>query len=297
MPAHPSLFSPVRLGVFELAHRVVMPSMTRRRAQAEGVPGALMVEHYRQRASRGGLIVSEPTLVCRRVHADLAMPGLYSAEQVNHWRRVTGAVHERGGIVLVRLAHPVQGVDAREDEVMSEYRSAAENAGDAGFDGVEVHAGEGACAAGPDARALLEVVDTLCGVFGAGRVAVCLRLDADAPPATRMAARELRERPLAFVHLARDAAPALVVTAPEAAQAASGVMSSDTPPVLTPGCGAREAARLIESGAASAVGFDALFVANPDLPRRLFEGLDLARCDAATLLDGAAAGYIDYPVA
>jgi N-ethylmaleimide reductase len=197
----------------------------------------------------------------------------------------------------VRLAHPVQGVDAREDEVMSEYRSAAENAGDAGFDGVEVHAGEGACAAGPDARALLEVVDTLCGVFGAGRVAVCLRLDADAPPATRLAARELRERPLAFVHLARDAAPALVVTAPEAAQAASGVMSSDTPPVLTPGCGAREAARLIESGAASAVGFDALFVANPDLPRRLFEGLDLARCDAATLLDGAAAGYVDYPVA
>ena len=177
----PSLFDPVRLGDIELANRVVMAPLTRNRAAPGQVPSALAVEYYRQRAS-AGLIISEATQVCAEGQGYLDTPGIHSAAQVAGWRRVTDAVHAKGGRIVAQLWHvgrishvslqpngqapvsstarPAQArtltaegwlpVSAprplRTDEipgVVASYRHAARCAMDAGFDGVEVHGANG----------------------------------------------------------------------------------------------------------------------------------------------------------
>src|SRR3712207_2006310 len=100
-----TLFDPVRLGRLELANRVVMAPMTRNRASNPGrVPTPLMAEYYRQRAG-AGLIVTEATHVSPEGVGYAGTPGILSAEQVSGWRRVTDAVHQAGGRIVVQLWH------------------------------------------------------------------------------------------------------------------------------------------------------------------------------------------------
>ncbi|WP_443217092.1 oxidoreductase, partial [Rhodococcus sp. YH1] len=85
------LFTPVTLGDLELANRVVMAPLTRLRSGASGVPGDLVVEYYRQRAS-AGLIIAEGTYVNHESQAFVGQPGIVTGEQVAGWRRVAEAV-------------------------------------------------------------------------------------------------------------------------------------------------------------------------------------------------------------
>ncbi len=101
----PTLFSPLRLGRYELAHRVVMAPLTRMRAGAGRVPGELASTYYSQRASAGGLIVTEGSQVTPFGQGVPDTPGIYSAEQVAGWKKVTEAVHARGGLVFLQLWH------------------------------------------------------------------------------------------------------------------------------------------------------------------------------------------------
>jgi N-ethylmaleimide reductase len=176
-----SLFDPIRFGDIHAANRIVMAPMTRNRAGAGRVPTALTATYYAQRAS-AGLIVSEGTQISAEGQGYLDTPGIYNAEQVAAWRRVTDAVHEAGGKIAVQLWHvgrishvsllpngqaPVsstaraanaktfiangfESVSApralRLDEiprVIADYRHAARRAIEAGFDGVEVHSANG----------------------------------------------------------------------------------------------------------------------------------------------------------
>ncbi|HET7736697.1 MAG TPA: N-ethylmaleimide reductase [Nocardioidaceae bacterium] len=99
------LFAPLTLGTFELPNRVLMAPLTRMRATPPGdVPNDLMVEYYRQRAG-AGLIVSEGTQISPQGKGYMDTPGIYSAEQVEGWRRVTDAVHEEGGLIAAQLWH------------------------------------------------------------------------------------------------------------------------------------------------------------------------------------------------
>ena len=101
-----ALFSPVRVGPYTLAHRVVMAPLTRSRSQQPGdVPGELMATYYAQRASDGGLIVSEATAVSVAGRGWFGAPGLYDDAQVHGWRRVTDAVHAKGGRIFAQLWH------------------------------------------------------------------------------------------------------------------------------------------------------------------------------------------------
>lgn len=174
------LFSPLTVGSLELPNRLVMAPLTRVRSGADGVPGALVAEHYRQRASLG-LIVSEGTYPCREGQGFSGQPGLVTAEQLAGWRRVTTAVHEAGGRIFAqvmhagRVSHPeinggfqtvapsaaaIDGVirtpagklphaEPRElsepelDEVRDIFVRGALNAVEAGFDGVELHGANG----------------------------------------------------------------------------------------------------------------------------------------------------------
>ncbi len=90
------LFTPHRLGAIELPNRLVMAPMTRNRARRDGVPTDSMVAYYAQRAG-AGLIVTEGTQPSAVGQGYPHTPGLHDAEQAAGWRRVTDAVHERGG--------------------------------------------------------------------------------------------------------------------------------------------------------------------------------------------------------
>src|SRR5215203_5447296 len=98
------LFSPVTLGDLELANRVVMAPLTRMRSGASGVPGDLVVEHYRQRAGIG-LIITEGTYPNHESQAFVGQPGIVTDEQVEGWRRVAEAVHARGGKIVLQVMH------------------------------------------------------------------------------------------------------------------------------------------------------------------------------------------------
>ncbi|MCP8689990.1 alkene reductase [Marinobacterium sedimentorum] len=176
------LFRPLRLGAIELANRIVMAPMTRNRADADGVPNDLMVEHYAARAG-AGLIVAEGTWPSVTGQAYCRQPGIETPAQVVAWRRVTDAVHARGGRIILQIMHAGRigsdrikpaGVETvapsaiqasgevftdaaglqpfdmpraltteEVEAVVEEHRQAALNAREAGFDGVELHCTSG----------------------------------------------------------------------------------------------------------------------------------------------------------
>lgn len=176
-----SLFSPVKLGRYDLPNRVVMAPLTRNRAAAGNVPQELNVKYYTQRAS-AGLIVTEATQISPQGVGYPATPGIHSTEQVEGWKQITEAVHQKGGHIFLQLWHvgrishpslqpngelPVapsaiapEGMAStytgeqpyvtpralETDEIpgiIEQYRQAAENALAAGFDGVEIHGANG----------------------------------------------------------------------------------------------------------------------------------------------------------
>jgi len=179
---HAALFTPVTLGSLVLPNRILMAPLTRCRADVEHVPTDLMVEYYAQRAS-AGLIVTEATMAIEGHSAFGARePGVYSDAQIAAWKKVTDAVHAKGGRIVLQLWHggrachsllnngaqPVapsplritndethtpQGKkpyeiprELRDDElpgIVAGFRHAAQNCKAAGFDGVEVHGANG----------------------------------------------------------------------------------------------------------------------------------------------------------
>ncbi|KQQ10162.1 alkene reductase [Rathayibacter sp. Leaf296] len=174
-------FTPLTAGDLELPNRVVMAPMTRLRADENGVPGALIAEHYAQRASLG-LIISEGVFPSAESKGYAGQPGIETAEQAEGWRVVADAVHAAGGRIVMqimnagRVSHTaITGTDrivapsaiAIDGEVRvpgddkarfpvphalsteelavvrDEFVAAARRAVDAGFDGVEVHSANG----------------------------------------------------------------------------------------------------------------------------------------------------------
>src|SRR5580704_8416354 len=106
VPLRPHLFTPVQIGPITLKHRVVMAPLTRSRSEQPGdIPGRLMLEYYAQRASDGGFIVSEGTSVSLTGRGWLGAPGLYSDRQVEGWKKITAAVHAKGGYMFSQLWH------------------------------------------------------------------------------------------------------------------------------------------------------------------------------------------------
>lgn len=176
-----ALFQPYQLGSLTLANRFVMAPLTRNRAGAGLVPSEFAATYYAQRAS-AGLIITEATQVSPQAQGYQDTPGLYTQAQINGWRKVTDAVHAKGGKIFVQLWHVgrISHVDLQPngaapvapsairaetkvfvnngfadtsepralalDEIpviIKDFRQAAANAMKAGFDGVEVHGANG----------------------------------------------------------------------------------------------------------------------------------------------------------
>jgi len=98
------LLTSYKLGNIELKNRMVMAPMTRSRSFSKGVATDLMAEYYAQRAS-AGLILSEAINISADAIGSPFTPGLYTAEQVESWKKVTDAVHKKGGVIFAQLWH------------------------------------------------------------------------------------------------------------------------------------------------------------------------------------------------
>ncbi|MBD2229960.1 alkene reductase [Phormidium tenue] len=181
MSTEKNLFTPIKLGAYDLPNRIVMAPLTRNRAGEGNVPQAVNVTYYEQRAS-AGLIITEASQVSPQGQGYPATPGIHSAEQVAGWQKITEAVHAKGGRIFLQLWHvgrishpslqpdgatPVapSAVQPKGDamtyegmqrfvtpraleleeipSIVDQYRQAAKYALEAGFDGVEVHGANG----------------------------------------------------------------------------------------------------------------------------------------------------------
>lgn len=176
-----SLFKPYTLGSLELANRIVMAPLTRNRAGAGLAPGEHAATYYAQRAS-AGLLITEATQISAQAQGYQDTPGLFTQLQIEGWRKVTDAVHAKGGRIFVQLWHvgrishvdlqpegaaPVAPSAIRAETktfvnngftdvsapraleleelpgIVEDFRHAAANAIAAGFDGVEIHGANG----------------------------------------------------------------------------------------------------------------------------------------------------------
>lgn len=352
------LFSPARFGAIELANRVVMSSLTRSRAGAGNVPTATIAEYYRQRASTG-LILTEATPICAEGHGYSRTPGIHTDAQIEGWRQVTDAVHAAGGKIALQLWHvgrishpemqpggvpPVapsaicpagkvyaggkmqdyvtpRALEAAElPALVANYALAARHAIDAGFDGVEVHAGNGylldqflrsstnqrddAYGGSKEKRArlLLEVLEAVCAAVGNDRTGVRLSpvttfndISDENPQETfDYVVSQLNPMRLAFLDILKGT---------------GGAPSDQWVPfdyrrtrllyegnlILNNGYDCASAQTELHDGHADAIAFGRLLIANPDLVARFRQGADLNAPDPRTFYTGEEKGYIDYP--
>jgi N-ethylmaleimide reductase len=361
-----NLFTPVRIGAVELKHRVVHPPMSRLRGiWPSALPSDLMFDYYTQRASDGGLMMTEANAVSPIGRAYHTGPGLYSDEQATAWRRITDAVHAKGGIFFAQFTHAGRATGAGITEVapitasvdpvfwtnenivvstpeglvlpsphraletdeiagiVDQFRIAAVNAKRAGFDGVEILAGNGHLVEqflhdGSNkrddryggsienrTRFLTEILDAVTAVWGADRVGVRISPssvfngmgDSDPHALYGYLAARLNAFGLAYLHIIEPRiSGADTVDAAEAPVAAMHLGQIFKAPIIAAGAFTPDTAEeAVASGLATLIAFGRPFTSNPDLPKRIELGLPLTPYDRNTFYAFDAKGYTDFP--
>jgi N-ethylmaleimide reductase len=104
-PGVAKLFSPVEIGAISLLHRVVHAPTTRLRAAEDHSPSEMMMDYYRQRTSRGGLLITESVHPSYDSRGYEGAPGIYTDAHTGAWKRLTDAVHAKGGRIIMQIAH------------------------------------------------------------------------------------------------------------------------------------------------------------------------------------------------
>ncbi|MFH1119276.1 MAG: alkene reductase [Bacteroidota bacterium] len=353
------LFQPYKLGRLTLKNRLVMSPLTRRRAGEGGVPVEMNAIYYAQRAS-AGLIIAEASQISPQGVGYMDTPGIHSQEQAEGWKNVTGAVHAKKGLIFLQLWHvgrvshsllqpgnalpvsasAISGGDyittpegkkpmevprslelSEIPDIVEDYRKAAANAMEAGFDGVEIHAAnsylldqfmhsssnirtdkyggsiENRC------RLTLEVTDAICEEIGSDKTGIRLAPsnirygmdDIDPAALFEYVINQLDQRNLAYLHLVEpmlslEHHPHMIQhVAKHFRKHYSGTLI--TAGNYTPDSGRKA----VEAGYADLVAFGRLFIANPDLPERIAGSVSLNIPDPDTFYTGGTQGYIDYP--
>lgn len=351
----PTLFTPLQVGDLLLPNRIVMAPLTRVRAGSTHIPNDMMVDYYSQRAS-SGLIMTECTMVDAHACAFMGEGGIYSPAHVAGWKRVTDAVHAKGGRIFMQIWHPGRAAHsllnegeqpvsssakairnemtqtpqgskpyevprALRTEEMPQYvemfRLAAQNAKQAGFDGVQVHGAHGylidnflrdGVNARTDAygdsipnraRFLLEVTDAAISVWGAGRVGVRISpmvpfndmADSQPDALVTYVAQAMSQRKIAFLEIRHEnhALPdeqTLLATARQHFQGA----------LMTNGSYTHETGEsAVAGGKADAIVYGRPYIANPDLVERFAKQAPLNEINYDRLYGGGPDGYSDYP--
>ena len=353
------LLESIKVGNAILKNSMVMAPMTRSRANINGVVGDSTVLYYSQRAS-AGLIISEAINISKQAIGSPLTPGIYTPEQINAWKKVTQAVHEKGGVIYAQLWHtgrvghslvkngelPVapsaiaiegqqhftmEGMKDYETPralsteevatIVQQYKQAAINAIEAGFDGVELHSAFGylpnqflAESANQRTdeyggsnenrnRFVLEIMQELVEAIGSGKVAIRLSptsiynnmVHQNPVEQFTLLINELNKLPLSYIHIMNVPFP--VDKFPQYPTDSVETFGKLTQHVIIANCGyTKETGEAeLEKGVAKLISFGALFLANPDLPKRFELGEALNEPDRATMYGGKDEGYIDYP--
>ncbi|XP_058090126.1 12-oxophytodienoate reductase 1-like isoform X3 [Magnolia sinica] len=351
------LLSPYKMGRSQLSHRVVLAPVVRARTY-DHVPQQHVALYYSQRTSEGGFLISEATAVSETgVGGFLNFPGIWTSEQVRAWRTVVDAVHEKGGVFFCQIWHagrshntsapygktPISPTNkpltpelypgrtynpprrlATEEipMVVEEYRLAARNAVEAGFDGVEIRAVSGCLideflkdsvndrtdkyggTLENRCQLALEIVEAIASEIGPDRTGIRLSpfllfhecSDSDPEALGVYMAQALSKYHLAYAHFIE---PRIDVFG----------KISETPYSLGPMrkafkgtfivCGGytrEEGDKVIANGAADLVAYGRYFVSNPDLPKRFEVNAPLNEYDEATFYSqDPVVGYTDHP--
>ncbi|CAD0041161.1 unnamed protein product [Aureobasidium pullulans] len=232
-----NLYRPLRLGKYELKHRVVMAPLTRLFTDENHVQPPLAVEYYAQRASEGGLVIAEATVVSLELGGGKHTPGIWTRQQIARWREITDAVHANGAHIFLSidslepLADAALSADNRGRQsseindglsLKRAFVQAARNAMAAGFDGVEVgangyfiyqslhrHTDKYGGHVESRVRFALEVTTAIADAIGADQVGFrmnpssAFRMSSLAPEFSCLT-QKLRELKLAYIHIIKS---------------------------------------------------------------------------------------------
>ncbi len=360
MPQISPVLQPVTIGTLPLKNRIVMAPLTRSRSSLDGVPPAFACDYYGQRAS-AGLIVSEATNISPQARGYAYTPGIWSDAQVESWSKVVKAVHANDGRIFLQLWHtgrishpdlqPEGGLPvsasaikahgtAYTDEgmkdfvtprpletdeipgVVEDYRRAAANAKEAGFDGVEVHSANNYlleqfvrdstnkrtdCYGGSIENRLrfpLEAVRAVVDVWGGGeRVGIRISPATTQPGETPLDSRAqetfgayvdaLSELGLLYIHviegITQQSRGGEGVDFHDLRRRFRGAFIDNNQLTL------KLAEERLAKGEADLFSFGRAFLANPDLVDRLRDGAPLADAPKEYWYGGGANGYSDWP--
>jgi N-ethylmaleimide reductase len=350
------LFDPIQLGPYKLKNRAVMSPMTRNRSPG-GVPNAMNAQYYAQRAG-AGLVVVESTAISQRGLGWINSPGIYTPEQIHGWRGVTEAVHATGGRIFVQLWHagrcshvsvqpngelpvapsvvpsqnrsntpvgrvqhsPPRALELHEmPELVEEYCQAARNALEAGFDGVEIHAGNGylldqflrdstnhrtdAYGGAPENRCRLvwEVMRAVSEVCGRERTGLRISptnthhnmSDADPESLYFTLASGLNDIGPVYMHVVEGATPPGAPQLPFDYRKLRAIFRGVY--IANNGYTLERAREALAEDRADMFAFGRLYISNPDLVERFRTRAPMNAIDADSLYEGDAHGYTDYP--
>ncbi|MGY5078721.1 alkene reductase [Streptomyces sp. G7(2002)] len=359
-PAISRLFEPARLGALHLPNRLVMAPLTRNRAGVDGVPQPIMTTYYAQRAS-AGLIIAEAATPNAVGQTYPHIPAIYNERHVAGWRHVTEAVRAAGGRMFLQLQHggrvghpdnsglvpvapspvplpeTIHTPDGRQDAVVpremtldgirstvADFATAARNALDAGFAGVEVHAANGHLlhqfmSQGTNRRTdayggsvtgrirfAVEVTQAVAEAIGPDRVGLRISPgntingidEGDTGNIYPALIETLADSGLAYLHLVfadpdqplfhdlRKSWPGTLIANP--------ALGWGTP---LPADGGMQAGERLLAAGADLIALGRAFLANPDLVERLRIGAPLNPVrDQHMMYVGGETGYTDYPV-
>jgi N-ethylmaleimide reductase len=353
------LLEKIKLGNNVLNNRMAMAPMTRSRADFNGVVGASTQLYYSQRSS-AGLIITEAINISNQALGSPLTPGIFTQSQIDAWKAVTKEVHQKGATIYAQLWHtgrvghslvkngetPVapsaiaiqgqqhftmEGLKDYEiprplttDEVKAiilNYKQAAINAIEAGFDGIELHAAFGylpnqflAESANQRIdqyggshenrnRFVVEIMQEIVDAIGAQKASIRIsptstynNIKHDNPlEQFTLLIQELNKLPLSYIHIMN--VPFSPIEYPEYPTNSVEVFGklSDHPIIANCGYTKESGETELQKGIAQLISFGTLFLANPDLPIRFELNAELNPLDTTTIYGGGDAGYIDYP--
>lgn len=356
----PHLLSDFNLNNLSLKNRVVMAPLTRSRAGVERMPNALMAEYYAQRAG-AGLIITEGTTISKQANGWLHTPGIYTEEQTEAWKQVVDAVHAKGTPIFLQLWHTgrashssfqennqlpvapsairIEGSEAHTpdgkkpheipraleivevSQVVEDYRQAAANAKQAGFDGVEIHGANGYIideflqsktnqrtdkyggSLENRYRFLKEIIESILTVWDAGRVGVRLSPNGnyndmgspDYRETFTYVAQQLNSYGLGYLHIMDGLGFGFhklgePMTLAELRKVYDGTLIGNC------GYDKESAEKTIAANEADLIAFGRPFISNPDLVERFANNWELnPDPETAIWYSFEAEGYTDFP--
>ncbi|KAJ6798418.1 putative 12-oxophytodienoate reductase 5 [Iris pallida] len=354
------LLTPYKMGKFNLSHRIVLAPLTRQRSYGN-VPQPHAILYYSQRTTKGGLLIAEATGVSDTAQGYRDTPGIWTKEQVEAWKPIVKAVHDKGGVFFCQIWHvgrvsntsfqpngqaPVSSTDrgippqTKHDGTVAEYsaprrlrteeipqivedfRLAARNAIEAGFDGVEIHGAHGYLLEqfmkdgvndrtdkyggilANRCRFPLEVASAVIDEIGADRVGIRLSpfadyaesYDSDPEALGHYMVESLNGLGILYVHMV-EPRMSIVDGRRQIPHRLSGMRKAFKGTFIAAGGYDREEGnKVVEEGYTDLVAYGRSFLANPDLPKRFELSAPLNKYDRLTFYTSdPVVGYTDYP--